>query len=192
MTRQRVAKKEAFCLPWTQVILGTSYHGRTNWMALAWVTRVNFSPALIGITVGRNHASHEALEATGAFGLSVPSVDQREHTDCVGLLSGRDRDKSELLGEIFRGELADAPMVKACPLSLECRVVQKVDLPTNTFFIAEIVNLWAEEDVLTDGMPDASKVRPFLLTMPDNRYWSLGEPIGQAWSDGAALADRLK
>ena len=191
MSKQIVAKKEAFCLPWTQTILGTTYKGKPNWMALDWVTRVNYSPALIGIAVGRTHASHEALEATGEFGLSVPSVDLRATVDCAGLLSARKTDKSGLFGEVFRGELANAPMVAACALTLECRVLQKVDLPSNTFFIAEIVNLYADPEALSDGMADAAKYRPYLLTMPDNRYWSLGEAIGSAWSDGLDLADRI-
>lgn len=192
MSKQIVAKKEAFCLPWTQGILGATWQGRPTWMALDWITRVNFQPAMIGIAVGRNHVTHEALVATGEFGLSIPSVDLLERTDASGLLSARNTDKSGLFGEVFRGDLANAPMVAACPLSLECRVLQQVELPSNTFFIAEIVNLFADEAALSDGMPDAAKIRPFLLTMPDNRYWAVGEPIGAAWSAGAELAARYR
>jgi flavin reductase (DIM6/NTAB) family NADH-FMN oxidoreductase RutF len=192
MAKQPVARKEAFCLPWTQTILGTLLRGRPSWMALDWVTRVNYQPALIGICVGRTHASHEAILATGEFGLSVPSADLLALTDAVGMVSARDADKADFFGEVFHGALAGAPMVAACPLTLECRVERQVDLPSNTFFIAEIVNLYAEPSALTDGMPDAAKIRPFLLTMPDNRYWALGEPIGQAWQAGQALADRAR
>ncbi len=27
-------------------------------------------------------------------------------------------------------------------------------------------------------------MRPFMLTMPDNRYWAVGEHVGDAWSIG--------
>jgi flavin reductase (DIM6/NTAB) family NADH-FMN oxidoreductase RutF len=67
---------------------------------------------------------------------------------------------------------------------MACRLTQTVDLPFNHFFIGEIVEAYSEERYLTDGMPDIRKMAPFTLTMPDNRYWSVGEPIAQAWSVG--------
>lgn len=66
---------------------------------------------------------------------------------------------------------------------MECRVVQVVDLPSNEFFIGEIVGAYTEERFITDGKPDIKKMNPF-LTMPDNRYWSVGEFMGKAWSIG--------
>ena len=33
----------------------------------------------------------------------------------------------------------------------------------------------------------AAKIKPFVLTMPDNRYWALGECIGKAWQEGKIL-----
>jgi len=83
-------------------------------------------------------------------------------------------------------------MIKLCPLSMECKVVQTVDLPTNTFFIAEILDIYSEDRFLTDGMPDVKKMNPFLLTMPDNRFWSVGECVGKAWNAGKSAGERLK
>ena len=51
-----------------------------------------------------------------------------------------------------------------------------MELPTNTFFIGEIVNIYSEERYLRDSKPDVKKIAPFLLTMPDNRFWSVGDP----------------
>ncbi len=78
-------------------------------------------------------------------------------------------------------------MISACPLSIECKVWQTVDLPTNSFFIAEILNIYTKDTFLTDGNPDMKKINPILLTMPDNRYWSIGECIGKAWDAGKKL-----
>jgi hypothetical protein len=40
---------------------------------------------------------------------------------------------------------------------------------------------------MADGHVDPVKLRPFVLTMPSNGYWALGERIGDAWSIGKAL-----
>lgn len=184
--KQRLEQTSLFCLPWTQTILGTHLQGRVNFMALDWLTRVNFNPAMLGICVNRLNGSYEAIMETKEFSINVPSVDMVAETDYTGLVSGKRVDKSNLF-EVFYGELAAAPMIRKCPLTMECRVTQQVELPTNCFFIADLVGLYSEEQYLTDSKPDADKIRPFLLTMPDNRYWAIGECIGKAWNTGKAL-----
>jgi flavin reductase (DIM6/NTAB) family NADH-FMN oxidoreductase RutF len=181
--KQIFAQKNLFCLPWAQTILGTHLQSRVNFMALDWLTRVNFQPALLGICVNRGNASHGAVQETGEFSVNLPSAAMVEATDYTGLVSGRRVDKSGLFA-VFYGELKAAPMIADCPLTMECRVTQTVELPTNSFFIAEIVNIYIEEQGLTDGMPDMKKINPFLLTMPDNNFWAIGENIGKAWSSG--------
>lgn len=182
----RFEQKNLFCLPWTQTILGTHLNGKVNFMALDWLTRVNVNPAMQGICVNKNHASHEAILATGEYSVNVPSVAMMEATDYVGLVSGKRVDKSDLF-RVFYGELTAAPMIADCPITMECKVSQPVDLPTHTFFIAEIVNIYTEERFMTDKQLDMKKINPFLLTMPDNTYWSLGERIGKAWNAGKKL-----
>lgn len=179
-------QKNSFCLPWTQTILGTHLHGKVNFMALDWLTRVNVKPAMLGICVNKNHGSHEAILATGEFSVNIPSAEMLEITDYTGLVSGKRVDKSSLF-DVFYGELKAAPMIVDCPLTIECSVVQPVDLPTHTFFIGEIVNIYVEDGCLTEGNPDIKKINPFLLSMPDNNYWSIGENIGKAWNAGKNL-----
>lgn len=176
-------QKNLFCLPWIQTILGSHLDGKVNFMALDWLTRVNFKPAMLGICVNKGNATHGAIIDTGEYSINVPGTDMVAVTDYTGLVSGKRTDKSDLF-EVFYGELQAAPMIQECPLNLECKVVQRVDLPTNSFFIAEIVNIYCAEDAMTDSNPDVAKIKPFVLTMPDNRFWALGECIGKAWHEG--------
>ena len=183
--------KSLFCLPWTQTILGTYLEGKINFMALDWLTRVNFNPPMLGICVNKHHASHGAILNTKEYSVNVPTVDMVDITDYTGLVSGKRVDKSKLF-EVFYGELKAAPMIVNCPITIECRVIEVVSLPTNSFFIGEIVSIFSEEKFLTDGKPDVKKINPFLLTMPDNRFWSVGDCIGKAWNAGSVLRDKQK
>ena len=182
--------KSGFCLPWTQTLLGSHVNGKVNFMALDWLTRVNYQPAMLGICVGKAHVTNEAIRTTGEFSVNVPSTDMVSITDYCGIASAKNADKSGLF-EVFYGELKAAPMIMACSLNLECKVVQTIDLPSNTFFIGEIGNIYSEEKYLTDKKPDPKKMRPFLLTMPDNRFWALGEQVGSAWKDGIKFKEQL-
>jgi flavin reductase (DIM6/NTAB) family NADH-FMN oxidoreductase RutF len=121
--------------------------------------------------------------------VNVPTVEMVEVTDFTGLVSGKRVDKSKLF-EVFYGELKAAPIIIQCPITMECKMVEVVSLPTNSFFIGEIVGIFSEERFLTEGKPDVKKVNPFLLTMPDNRFWSIGECVGKAWNAGSVLRDQ--
>ncbi len=178
-------------LPMATTILGSHLQGRPNFMALGWLTRVNFKPPMLGVAVNQGHASHAAIVETGEFSVNFPTVEMVEVTDYVGLVSGKRVDKSGLFN-LFYGKLKGAPMISECPLTMECKLVETVELPTKSFLIGEIVGAYSEERFLTDGVPDIKKINPFLLTMPDNGYWSVGELVGRAWSDGKAMKKRLK
>jgi len=184
-------EKSLFCLPWTQTILGTHLDGKVNFMAIDWLTRVNFNPPMLGICVNKQHASHGAILTTKEYSVNVPTVDMVEITDYTGLVSGKRVDKSKLF-EVFYGELKAAPMIIKCPITIECRVVEVVSLPTNSFSIGEIVSIYTGAHFLMDGKPDIKKINPFLLTMPDNKYWPIGECVGKAWSAGTSLRERIK
>lgn len=179
-----------FLLPMPQVIVGANIGERPNFMAVGWVARVNFQPAMMAISLGP-HATTDAIVENGQFSINIPSVDLMAETDLTGLVTGAKFDKSSLF-DVFYGSLPKAPLIRECPVAIECRLVQTVQLPTNHLFIGEVAGVWTEERFLTGGNLDIEKVRPFTLTMPDNGYWAVGEKIGRAWHDGLTIRNRLE
>jgi flavin reductase (DIM6/NTAB) family NADH-FMN oxidoreductase RutF len=127
-----IIDKSLFCLPWTQTILGTHLDGKVNFMALDWLTRVNFNPPMLGICVNKQHASHEAIRSNKEYSVNIPTVDMVEVTDYTGLVSGKRVDKSKLF-EVFYGQLKAAPMIVKCPITIECRVAE-VSITSNQLF----------------------------------------------------------
>jgi flavin reductase (DIM6/NTAB) family NADH-FMN oxidoreductase RutF len=172
--------------PMPVVIIGAVTDGKPNFMTAAWVTKLNSDPPLVGVSLGERQHTAKGIRQTGEFSVSYPSVDQAVLADYLGLVHGYEEDKSAHV-EIFSGALDSAPMVGQCPVSLECRAIQRVDLPHDSFFIGEVVNVYASEAVLTNGRIDPVKLRPFVLTMPGNAYWALGDYVGPAWDIGKVL-----
>ena len=178
------------CLyPMPMTLVGATVENRPNFLAVAWVARVNSRPPMIGAALGKIHHTNAGVHEHKAFSVNIPGGDLMDKTDYCGIVTGKTTDKSKLF-DVFYGELQHAPMIRQCPLSLECRLVQAVDLPSNTLFIGEIVSAYAEEGILTNGQPDIKKMDPFTLTMPDNFYWSVGEKVGQAWNLGKSLKSK--
>ena len=175
----------------TQTILGSRVEGRANFMALAWLTRVNFQPPMIAVSVNKNNKSCQGILENNEFSLNVPSPDLMELTDYTGLVSGRNTDKSGLF-EVYYGSLRAAPLIAECPVNVELKLAHKIELPTNWCFIGEVVGVKADETILTNGAPDPEKYNPFVLSMPDNRYRRLGDAFGNAWQAGKAVKEKLK
>lgn len=185
MAKKKIIEN-AFPYPMSMVVLGTMVEARPNFMAVGWVTRVNFKPPMIAVALGKTHYTNRGIHATGAFSVNIPSIDLLEKVDYCGLVSGKDEDKARLF-TVVSGEGTGTPMIEECPVSLECRLAQVVELPSNEVFIGEIVGAYADAECLTDGKPDIKKIKPFTLTMPHNRYWQVGDEAGKAWGAGKNL-----
>lgn len=170
-------------------LVGTQVEGRANFMAVGWVSRVNRKPPLIGIGVNRAHYTGKGIKETKTFSINFPSAEMVEITDYCGIVSGKKVDKSNIF-KTFYGHLKTAPMITESTLCMECKLFDTVELPSNYFFIGEILACYTEEKYLTDGTLDIKKMNPLLLTMPDKSYWTVGEYAGKAWSIGKKLKNK--
>jgi flavin reductase (DIM6/NTAB) family NADH-FMN oxidoreductase RutF len=185
MEKIKIVPNDAFLYPMPMTIIGAVVDGKANFMAAAWVSRVNFKPPMMMVALGPHH-TNLGIDANGAFSINVPDVALLEKTDYCGIVSGRKVDKSKLF-DVFFGSLPGAPLIGECPVCIACRLNQAVKLPVNTLYIGDVVEVYTEERFLENGKPDVQKINPFTLTMPDNRYWRVGEKVGKAWSDGKKL-----
>ena len=170
-------------IPMPVTLVGCLIKGKANFMTAGWVTRVNANPPWIGVGVNRAHATPDGIMENKSFSICFPNREDIVKTDYCGIVSGKKVDKSSLF-TLFFGDLKTAPMIDEASLNLECSLVQKVEGPSNYFFIGEIKAAYASQNCLEEGRINPLKADYLLLTMPDNTYWSLGEKIGQAWSIG--------
>ena len=79
----------------------------------------------------------------------------------------------------------DAPCIDELPMTLECRLVS-FD-PESELLLGEIVNVSADEKVLTDGEIDPAKLRPITFDPVGHTYIALGAKVGNAFQDGKKL-----
>lgn len=173
-------------IPMPVTLVGCLLRGKANFMAAGWVSRVNADPPWIGIGIHRSHATAEGIFENKTFSVCFPTRASIVQTDYCGMVSGKKADKSSLF-TLFSGDLKTAPMIDGAPLNLECSLVQTIEGPSNYFFIGEIKGAYASQACLEGGRVNPAKAGFLLLTMPDNTYWSLGEPAGRAWEIGRQL-----
>lgn len=188
MEKIKIDNGAAFLCPMPMVLVGSVVEGKTNFMAVGWVSRVNFKPPLFAIALGPHH-TNKGINENKEFSINIPNVSLIEKTDYCGLVSGNKTDKSELFN-VFFGDLGKAPLIKECPVCISLSLFDTVKLPFNTLYIGEPKEVFTEEKYMTHNMLDIKKVNPFTLTMPDNHYWSVGEKLGKAWNIGESLTKK--
>ena len=79
----------------------------------------------------------------------------------------------------------DAPLIDELPMAVECRLR---GFNEDGICIGEIVNISADEAILDEnGRIDAKRLDPIIYDSVSHAYWSIGEKVGQAFSDGKTI-----
>ncbi len=173
--------------PTPTVIVGAMVNGKPNYITIAHIGIVNHArPYLISLSSAKVHYTNAGIKQNKAFSVNIPSQQLVIETDYAGLVSGKNTDKSELF-EIFHGQLENVPMIKECPINMECRLYDVYDTPTHDLLIGEIVETYADESVLSEGKIDLTKLKPLLFDMSSIKYWSVGEVVADCWKIGKQL-----
>lgn len=169
--------------PMPVLIIGTyDENGVPNTMNAAWGMISDFKEISISLS---EHKTTANLAVTGEFTVSIATEDTVVACDYVGIVSANDEpDKFAKAGfHATKSDKVNAPLIDELPMALECRVKSFED----DILIGEIVNVNADESVLTNGKIDPKKLKPIAYDPANNTYVSLGDIVGKAFSDGLQL-----
>ena len=98
----------------------------------------------------------------------------------------KEPDKIEKAGwHVTKSELVNAPLFDELPLALECKLLSYDEEACR--LVGEIVNVCADESILTDGKIDLAKFEPITYDPVHHTYRKLGDVVGKAFSDGTKL-----
>lgn len=171
--------------PMPVFIIGTyNEDGTPNAMNAAWGGMADTQ--LVSICLGEHRTTRNIFERK-AFTVSMADVKNVVAADYVGVVSGdKAPDKVAKAGwHAVHSEFVDAPLFEELPMALECEFVSYDE--ESGLLIGRVVNVCAEESILTDGVIDLSKFHPITYDPSGHGYYALGEKVGQAFSDGKAL-----
>lgn len=122
-----------------------------NIITIGWTGIINSDPPITYISVRKSRHSHHIIEETGEFVINLTTEKLAYATDYCGVKSGRDVDKfKELNLTPETGEKVRCPMITQCPVNLECRVMEVKSYPTHDMFIAEIVAVHADDEIIDE------------------------------------------
>ena len=176
-------------LPQPVLILGTyNADGSANAMNAAWGGQWDAKEIMISMGA---HATTENLARCPEFTVAFATRDTMVAADFVGIVSAKnDLRKMQKTGwTVQRAENVDAPVFADFPMTLECRILRKIDESEEGYYIvAEIVNVLVNEDFLAeDGKPDVEKMHLIVYDPIHYGYIELGSRVGNAFQDGKKL-----
>lgn len=180
-------KTKSYFYPLPVLVIGTyDENGTPNAMNAAWGTVCD--TAQVAIVLSAGHKTVKNLLKTKAFTVAMADDKNVAAADFVGVVSGNNTpDKLMKTGwHTTKSEFVNAPVIEELPLVLECKLVS-YDTDTE-ICIGEVVNVSADERILDErGKIDLTKFKPLCYDTDGHGYYTLGEKVGQAFSDGLKL-----
>ncbi len=171
--------------PWTAlypcpVVLVTCIDSKKtpNIITLAWNGIVCSEPPTIGISIRPHRYSCGLIENSGEFAVNIPPTKILRETDYCGVFSGKNLDKfaeTKLTPE--PSKQIQPPLIKECPVNMECISKNKISLGSHYLFLGEIVQVHVDKNILNEkGAIDFNKASPFVYNQGE--YWNLNKIIG--------------
>ena len=166
------------CLtPVPAVMVTCGEEEKANVITIAWVGTVNSDPPMVSISVRPARYSHSLIAESGEFVVNIPSPELVEAMDYCGTHSGRSVDKFAELGFTKgKSEKVGVPYIAECPIALECKVRERLELGSHTMFVGEIVNVIADENLVANGKLQVPSDLP--VAYNNQQYARLGAVLG--------------
>ena len=151
---------------------------RPNIITVAWTGNVCSGPARAYISVRPERYSYGLIKESGQFAINLTTAALARAADFCGVRSGRDVDKFSHLGltPLPAKELS-CPILGESPVSLECRVFQVIPLGSHDLFLADVVAVDVEEELMDAG-GKLRLDRCGLAAYAHGEYYALGKRLG--------------
>lgn len=169
----------ALLAPVPAVLVSCGKADAPNLITVAWTGITNTVPPKTYISVRPGRYSYGLIEETGTFVINLPSADLCRAVDFCGMYTGRKVNKFEKTGLTpAPSEEIDTPSVAECPISLECRVTDKISLGSHDMFLADILCVNVDESCIDkSGRLDIARAN--LMAFAHGEYFALGKKLGK-------------
>lgn len=150
----------------------------SNIITIAWTGVVCSQPPRVYISVRHERYSYELMRNSPDFVINFVSEKLLAACDYCGIRSGRDIDKfAEMKFTKAPATQVSAPLIVESPVNLECKVFDVINLGSHDMFLADVVAVHVDDDIMTDGKIDYRKAK--LVNYQHGEYYATGRHLGR-------------
>jgi flavin reductase (DIM6/NTAB) family NADH-FMN oxidoreductase RutF len=155
-----------------------------NIITASWVGTLCSNPPMCYISIRPERHSSSILKKNMEFVINLTTQELARATDWCGVVSGKDRNKfDEMKLTPVKASVVKAPAIGESPLGIECRVREIMALGSHDLFIADVVNILADDRYINPSTGAFDMQSANLLAYAHGKYYALGEMIGKfGWS----------
>ena len=128
-------------------IITAQAEGRDNGQCANTCFQITSEPARVAIGINKLNLTHELIQKSGKFGVSVLSQTGHDYARGFGYRSGRDVNKFEGLA-VHRGK-SGVLLLNDVLVTMEATVMGQLDAGTHTLFLADVT----AGEILQEGDP---------------------------------------
>ena len=141
------------------------------------------------LNLSENHKTVQNIKKRKAFTVSIADAKHVVEADYFGVISANNTpNKFEKSGmTAAKSKKVDAPIVNEFPICLECEFVEYQDEQFGCGVVGKVVNVSADENVLTNGQVDIAKLDAIAFDPYTHGYYKIGKRVGNAFKDGLKL-----
>ena len=149
-----------------------------NIITVAWTGITNTVPPKTYISVRPSRHSHGIISQSREFCINLTPASLIRTADFCGIYTGKKVDKFARCG-LTKAEASkvSCPIIAECPLTLECRVTDIIPLGSHDMFLADIVAVDVDEELI-DGDGKLRLERAGLAAFAHGEYFEIGKKIG--------------
>ena len=150
-----------------------------NIITIGWTGIVCSEPPKTYVSIRPERHSHGLLMAQKEFVINLVPASMAEACDYCGMVTGRKVDKWEKCGLTKEPSATVAvPRIAECPMALECKVTDVLQLGSHDMFLADITKVALDESLLDEeGRLDMA--RAALCCYAHGTYYAVGEMLGK-------------
>jgi flavin reductase (DIM6/NTAB) family NADH-FMN oxidoreductase RutF len=173
--KQEFENHQLYPLP--AVLVGALVNNKPNFLVIGYICPFAFG-RFIFFSIYRKRYTFGGINENRTFSVNIPTEEMLKEMSICGSKSGRNYDKSNLF-DVFYGDLKTAPMIKECPINIECKVSEIITREEGEGVIGRVIKSYIDLECLTNGALDITKVNPLLWSQGagDSLYYSLGRPL---------------
>ena len=172
-------KPGTFVYPLPPVLVSCGTVDKPNVLTVAWTGILCTDPAMTYVSIRKERFSHDIIKQNGEFVINLASSDMASLVDYCGVKSGKNVNKfKECNLTCEKGTECNVPMIKECPVSIECKVAEIKELGSHDMFMAKVLAINVDEKYM-DSTGKFDMEACDLLAYSHGQYYKLGKRLGK-------------